>query len=91
MGREFITGAVLLVVGGLLVASAITGTTGSLFAVILSPGALQIRNNVAGTFRSAGGQNGGTTITPLSSATPAISSTPAAPASPAQLPSAGTF
>lgn len=66
-------GAALLVLGGVLIATAISGTTGSFLAVFLAPGALSITNPVAGTYRSAGGQSA--ILGPLSTSTPPASST----------------
>ena len=64
MGRDFVIGVAALIIGGLLLTSVITGTTGSVLAVFLAPQSLQIRHAVNGTYRTiAGSEATGLTTT----------------------------
>lgn len=63
MGRDFVVGVAALIIGGLLLASTMTGTTGSLLAVFLAPQSLQIRHPVSGTYRTISGNEATSMIT----------------------------
>ena len=55
MKSDLIWGAALIVIGGLILISALAGKTGSIIAVFLAPGALNITNPIDGIYRTAQG------------------------------------
>lgn len=56
MGKDVILGATLVVVGALILITAISGKTGSILAVLLAPHALTIKKEVTGTYRTIAGE-----------------------------------